>query len=61
MNFWHLLFSNIPIRSDLTASPGVTGTLAILSPPLEKNPPYLFCNTYVPSIAKLIFQFTFPL
>ena len=51
MNFWHLLFSINPIRSDARASFGVTGTLAILSPPLEKKPAYLFCKTYVPSIA----------
>lgn len=50
MNFWHLLFSIIPIRSDDKASFGVTGTLAIFNPPLEKKPAYLFCNTYVPSM-----------
>lgn len=51
INFWHLLFSSIPIRSEAKASFGVTGTLAILRPPFEKNPPYLFCKTYVPSMA----------
>lgn len=45
INFWHLLFYNIPIRSEAKASLGVTGTLAILSPPLEKNPASLFCKT----------------
>jgi len=42
----------MPIKSDASASFAVTGTLAILRPPLEKNPPYLFCKTYVPSIAE---------
>jgi hypothetical protein len=41
----------MPIKSDDNAYFGVTGTLAIFSPPFEKNPAYLFCKTYVPSIA----------
>jgi len=41
-NFWKRLFSSIPIKSDANASFAVTGTLAILRPPFEKNPPSLF-------------------
>jgi hypothetical protein len=41
-NFWHLLFYKSPIRSEARAYLGVTGTLKIFNPPLEKNPPSLF-------------------
>jgi hypothetical protein len=35
----------MPIKSEAKASLAVTGTFAILRPPLEKKPPYLFCKT----------------
>lgn len=43
----------MPIKSEARASLAVTGTLAILRPPLVKKPPYLFWSTYVPSMAEL--------